>query len=147
MPRSTVSSLEPISSQNLSEFTELKLYNRNYVLMPSWHVLTLWSRLLQCNMGSWKFSDLCHDFFGFADTDCTTLFLLHWCDQITSMDYFWEIEKLMTISDRELENQLKVWKKLPSLYHKVKFDFLILRIMSVTGLFVTYQGGKIIKFG
>ena len=114
--------------------------------MPSWHVLTLWSRLLQCNMGSWKFSDLCHDFFGFADTDCTTLFLLHWCDQITSKGYFWEIEKLKTRSDKELENRLKVWK-LPSLYHKVKFDFLILRIMSVTGLFVTYQGGKVIKFG
>jgi hypothetical protein len=56
------------------KFTELKLYNWNCVLMPSWHVLTLRSRLLQCNMGSWKFSDLCHDFFGFADTDCTTLF-------------------------------------------------------------------------
>ena len=75
-----------------------------------------------------------------------TALMRSWCHQITSMDYFWEIEKLMTRSDKELENQLKIWK-LPSLYYKVKFDFSILRIMSVTGLFVTYQGGKIIKFG
>ena len=131
--------VETISLENL-----VKLYNRNCVqlrrvLMPSWHVLTLRSRLLQCNMGSWKFSDLFHDFFGFDDTACTAQNSFNSIKLYLWNTYFCEIEKLMTRPDKELENQLKI-RKLPYLYHKVKLDFLILRMMSVTG-------GKIIKLG